>query len=231
VLETVPLDAYADGGAHTVEFHSQIFAVNGAGSNFFVDDVSLDDTLPVELTSFTATLDQNTIVLKWATASEDQNAGFEVQHAPSAQPFRTVGFVEGAGTTSQARTYRYEIAELTPGPHAFRLKQVDYDGSFDVSPVIEAILTVPDRLFLGEVYPNPFNPNATVRFAVPVDQHVDIGMYDVTGRLVRTLFDAVATANTPYAIRINGSGLPTGQYILRASGVSGMETKVVSLLK
>ncbi len=230
-LQMVNMDAYADGGMHTLAFNSSIFAANGGGSNFFVDDVSLDDGLPVELTSITVSIEQDEALLSWTTATEENNAGFEVEHGYSGSPFQKIGYVEGQGTTTDAHAYSYRVNDLNPGLHSFRLKQVDFDGTFEYSPVIEAVVSIPDELWLDQIYPNPFNPSATVRFAVPTEQHVHVELYNMLGQPVQTLFSSVAGANKPIMVRINGSEFPSGQYIVRATGLTSSTSRVVSLLK
>src|SRR5690606_28712319 len=91
-------------------------------------------TLPGELVSFTATLDGPDGVLAWQTASETNNAGFEVEHTAvetrrgASLPWQRLAFVAGRGTTAEPQSYTYRAAGLEPGRHVFRLRQVDYDG-------------------------------------------------------------------------------------------------------
>src|SRR5690606_32421823 len=99
--------------------------------------------LPVELSSFTATLDGEAVVLRWETASETNNAGFEVEYAAvetrrgASLPWQRLAFVDGAGTTATAQTYAYRAEGLSPGRYAFRLRQVDFDGAFVYGPEVE----------------------------------------------------------------------------------------------
>ena len=105
-----------------------------------------ETSLPVELVAFDAVLDDGAIRLRWETASEANNAGFEVQHLSARtddQPgmsWKPVSFVEGAGTVSEGRSYGFSIEKASPGMHRFRLKQVDFDGGFEYSPIIEVIV-------------------------------------------------------------------------------------------
>ncbi len=88
-------------------------------------------SLPVELTHVQATHTSTTTTLTWYTASESNNAGFEVQHQPREDAsFHPVAFIEGHGTTTSTQRYEHTVDNLTPGTHRFRLKQVDFDGQF-----------------------------------------------------------------------------------------------------
>ncbi len=190
------------------------------------------DFLPVELTTFDALADGASVRLGWTTASETNNAGFEVQHqAPSQVDFSLLDFIPGNGTTIEPQTYAFLLQDLTPGIHRFRLKQVDFDGTFDYSPVIEVALDLPGRLFLSEVYPNPFNPEATVSFSTAVTMPVTLTLFDLLGRPVASLFDGISQAQQTHSIRIDGTPLATGTYLLRLDGDGMIETRLVSLLK
>lgn len=92
--------------------------------------------IPVELTAFDAVVNESGVQLTWKTVCETNNAGFEVQHRKE-ETFEKVGFVREAGTTSQPQRYRFQVGDLAPGQYAFRLKQVDVDGSSKFGPAVE----------------------------------------------------------------------------------------------
>src|SRR5690606_3228436 len=181
-----------------------------------------DADLPVELFSFTATRDGEDVVLRWETASETNNAGFEVEYAvvPAVEtrhgaslPWQRLAFVDGGGTTAEARTYAYRASGLAPGAHRFRLKQVDFDGAFAYSPEVEAVVELPGDYLLSAVYPNPFNPRAAFTLAVRRAQHVTVALYDLLGRRVALLHDGVLEANETYRFDIDGAALASGSYL------------------
>ena len=90
--------------------------------------------LPVELVSFNAQADGTTINVSWTTASETNNAGFEVEHRRGdGFGFQKVAFVDGLGTTNVANSYSLRLSSLGYGNHTFRLKQMDLDGTFSYS--------------------------------------------------------------------------------------------------
>jgi len=155
-------------------------------------------TLPVELTAFDAVADGRDVLLTWATASEANNAGFEVQiQSPTSEipKWKPLAWVDGAGTTLEAQTYTYRLADLEPGPHAFRLKQIDYDGAFEYSPEVEVFIELPAAYALSAAYPNPFNPQTQFTLMVAARQHVTVDVFDVTGRRVARLHDGPLAAD------------------------------------
>lgn len=186
--------------------------------------------LPVELVSFDAVADYGDVLLKWETASELNNAGFKVEHA-SHGAFEEVDFVEGHGTVSEPKAYSYRMGNLEPGTHLFRLKQVDYDGTFEYSPEVEVTIEVPGDVMLTPAFPNPFNPTTTFSLSVARSQHVRVVVFDVMGRRIATLHDGVVEANQNQRFAFDASNLPSGMYFYRASGETFMETKSMVLQK
>ncbi len=188
--------------------------------------------VPVELTSFTAHLDGTTARLRWETASETNNAGFEVQVRKDGQnTYAPVGYVEGHGTTTEAQSYGYTVDGLEPGRHFFRLKQVDFDGQTAYHGDVEVVVDVPGTYVLEAAYPNPFNPMASFRFAVSNPQHVRATLVDMLGREVRALYDGTPAADEFQTVYIDGAGLPSGAYLIRVTGETFAETQTVTLLK
>ncbi len=188
--------------------------------------------VPVELVSFNATLNGDAASFEWVTSSETNNAGFEVQMMADGQrEFQAMAYVEGNGTTTEVQHYTYNVTGLNSGSHTFRLKQVDYDGAFEYSDEIEVAVGVPGTHVLEAAYPNPFNPEATFRFGVKAQQNVRAELVDVLGRVVSTLFDGNVEADEMQTIRIDGSGLPSGAYLIRVVGESFADAESVTLLK
>ncbi len=205
----------------------------GTPSKCVCGNVSFDNDipLPVELASFTSEVDRSDVTLRWTTASESNNAGFAIEHSVRGGAFVEESFVVGKGTTLVEQNYSYRLTSLAPGDHKFRLKQVDFDGSSKYSPVVEVKVGVPGRYVLEAAYPNPFNPQTTLNFLVAESQPVTVGLYNPLGMLVRTLYNGTPEANTAQAVRINGSDLPSGLYIVRIEGRNFTGAQQVVLLK
>ena len=81
---------------------------------------------------------------------------------------KRVGFVNGNGTTTETQSYSFMDENLVSGKYLYRLKQIDFDGSFEYSNEVEVIVTVPDRFELSQNYPNPFNPTTKISFSIPI---------------------------------------------------------------
>jgi hypothetical protein len=172
----------------------------------------------VELVSFEAISTGGSVALAWLTASESNNAGFSVEQEVGSDVFAEIGYVEGYGTTDRAQEYRYTVNDLDPGLHRFRLKQIDFDGAFEYSQVIEAAVTVPDRFLIKAAYPNPFNPTTTLRFAVATEQHVEVTLLNSAGQSIRTLYNAAVAANEMQRLTVDASELPSGTYLVHFEG-------------
>ncbi len=191
--------------------------------------------LPVELGLFEGTVDGTDVLLRWGTLSETNNAGFEVQHrsldTANKAAWQTLHFVDGFGTTIQPQDYTFRASGLAPGTHVFRLKQLDYDGAFDFSPEVEVIIDLAETYMIEAAYPNPFNPESTMRFAVQQAQHVEVALFNTLGQQVQTLFTGMAEAGQMQQVTIDGSDLPSGMYLVRVVGERFAETQTVTLLK
>ena len=189
-------------------------------------------TLPVELTAFEAVASGGSVELVWQTASEKDNAGFQVEMRQAGEfAFNVLSFVEGQGTTSEAASYRYRTSDLDPGQYTFRLRQVDRDGTASYSAEVEATVELAEAYVLESAYPNPFNPQATVRFAVREAQKVRVELYDMLGRRVQVLFDGTTPANQMQSVRIDGSRMASGTYVVRLVGRTFSRAQTVTLVK
>jgi len=186
--------------------------------------------IPVELTGFTAQADGNSVHLAWETSSETNNAGFEVQTLRS-DAWTALGFVEGRGTTTEAQSYTFDEVNLDVGTHTFRLKQIDFDGAFEYSQEVEAIVEVVGTHQLSSAYPNPFNPQSQFRLAVARDQHVTATLYNALGRRVAVLFNGQIEGQTTQVVAISGEALPSGTYFVRVLGVTFVDTLQITLAK
>ncbi|MEM1269895.1 MAG: T9SS type A sorting domain-containing protein [Bacteroidota bacterium] len=220
-------------GLLTLDFQSATLTVGTAGQAITANDGDISATAtPVELGDFDAVTIENGIQLSWNTLSEENNAGFEVQYAEmESDEFINIGWVEGFGTTLEEQSYTFSSPELMPGDYQFRLKQVDFDGKFEYSPVVEGTVTVPGTFIVQGPYPNPFNPTTQIRFAVAQEQVVDLELFDATGRRVMTLFSGTATANETIDVRVDAASLPSGMYLARLVGDSFSTTKKLMLVK
>jgi hypothetical protein len=180
---------------------------------------------PVELASFTARMEGEQVRLDWRTESETNNAGFEIERAiPPLGPlvgayetanWQRIGYVPGNGSTNVSSTYNYHDA-LSPEllgqtELLYRLRQVDYDGTYEYSPIARVLVNPPTAVSLEAVYPNPAQGSALLRFALPSEQPVRLALYDVLGREVLLVHDgSIPVGVHEYKAHIDQ--LPTGLY-------------------
>ncbi len=177
--------------------------------------------VPVELTSFTAIAGNGSVELNWITATETNNQGFEVQRN-SGNGFEAIAFVNGHGTTTESQVYTYVDQDVNVGQYSYRLKQVDFDGSFEYSKVVEAEVLPPAEFSLAQNYPNPFNPSTQIDFSLAVDSKVTLTVYSLLGEAVATIVNNSYAAGT-HTVNFDAAGLNSGVYFYRidAEGING----------
>lgn len=188
--------------------------------------------VPVELTAFTAEAASEGVILKWTTATELNNHGFEIEKSSDGVEFFTIAFVPGAGTTTEATEYSYTDDVDYKGGETFyyRLKQVDLDGRINYSSIVEVVFDVPKDFVLHQNYPNPFNPSTTIKYAVPKASFVTIKIYDLTGQEVASLVNEVKEAGT-YEIKFDAKNLASGVYLYRMISDNFSAVKKLNVLK
>ncbi|MBS4033599.1 MAG: choice-of-anchor J domain-containing protein [Ignavibacterium sp.] len=177
--------------------------------------------VPVELSSFTASVSGKNVTLNWITASEVNNNGFEIQRK-SDNVFSAIGFVDGNGTTTNIQNYSFTDENLSAGTYTYRLKQVDFNGTFEYSNEIEVIVAIPAEFSLEQNYPNPFNPSTIISFNLAVDSDVSLKVFNILGQEVVSLLNNRISAGTQQ-INFNAAGLNSGVYFyqLEAKGIDG----------
>jgi len=203
-----------------------VFAAQGNGfykldSPFFI---------PVELTSFNAELQDDNIKLNWATATELNNSGFEIESSTNNIDFVKIGFVPGYGTTTESKSYLFIISETYAYKTYYRLKQIDFDGSYQYSSSVEVGSDLPKEFSLAQNYPNPFNPNTTIKFEIPDDGLVTLKVYDILGAEVATLINEEKTVGR-YEVNFDASKLVSGVYIYQLQVNDFINMKKMILLK
>ncbi len=202
-----------------------------ANNEMYVDDYRFSDTpLPVELTSFTANAINGFVELNWLTATEINNQGFEIERRTESSEFRTIGFVEGNGTTTEQNSYSYIDKTAEQGMNFYRLKQIDFDGTYAYSDVIEVNATGPLSFELAQNYPNPFNPTTNIKFSVPESGNVKLSVYNLLGEEVAVLLNGFSQAGT-FEVTFNASNLSTGVYLYKLQSANSVQTKKMMLLK
>jgi len=187
--------------------------------------------LPVELSSFSSSVNGRDVVLNWSTATELNNSGFDIERSVSPGQWSKIGNVTGNGTTSSPVDYSYTDKNLATGKYSYRLKQVDYNGNFEYFNLSNQVsVGVPDKFSLSQNYPNPFNPSTTISFDIPVDSKVMVTLFDMSGREVANLVNEFKTAGY-YSVSFNASSLSSGAYFYRIDAGNFVDTKKMLLVK
>lgn len=217
---TVQNDCYVAAGCTLNIPGGSSFSVNGMfiSDGVIIGGGSVTSPLPVQLSSFVVTANGFSAVLQWRTETELNNYGFEIERRgiTGGEAWRTVGFIEGAGTTAAPHEYSFVDRGLPPGRYAYRLKQINLDASseyFDAAEIEVGL--APMTLSLGQNYPNPFNPATTIEFTFPNAGRAILKVYNIVGQEVATLFDREAEAGLSYQSTFNAASLPSGLYFAR----------------
>jgi photosystem II stability/assembly factor-like uncharacterized protein len=190
-----------------------------------------DDTtyIPVELVSFSGKIESNIVILEWITASELNNYGFEIQRLNDNNHWEKVGFVPGKGTSSEYNSYNYEDSHINNDKNYYRLKQIDFNGTFEYSNTLE--VTIPlSSFYLYQNFPNPFNPVTTIKYDLPNAGNVELVVYDILGRKVKELVNQTQQPGR-YDIQFDASTLASGVYIYQLSTKDFVNSKKMILLK
>jgi hypothetical protein len=194
-------------------------------------DERTESYLPVEFTAFTAAASNNAVELRWSTATERNNFGFEIERKSSGA-WSKVGFIQGNGTSTSAHNYVYVDKNVEAGTYTYRLKQVDRDGNFTYSKEVESIVgKMAADYELSQNYPNPFNPSTTIRFAVQREQQVSLKIYNVVGQEVAVLYNDVARAGQHYEVLFDAKNLASGTYYYVLQTAERKEIRKMLLMK
>jgi hypothetical protein len=214
-IQNMQVALYYSGDANDIDF-------------WYVDDITLIDldAVPVELTSFTAAAVNGDVVLNWKTATEKNNKGFEIERSgyPGAgtRTWKRIGFVNGNGTTIRPSDYSFLDNDVEPSDYSYRLKQIDFNGSFEYSNIAEAKVIAPAVFALEQNYPNPFNPSTRINFSLAVESRVTLDVFNIIGQKVKTLINRNLPAGQN-SLTFDASHLNSGIYFYRidAEGTNG----------
>jgi len=238
VIDSVAADviSYEDTTvADTTTYTYRVQGFNEFVVSNFRNQAEVTTPVPVELTSFTASVADKYVQLDWETATELNNAGFSIQRSKDNNKFIDLIFVKGKGTTTTQSLYSYTDKSVLSGKYYYRLKQVDFDGSVTFSESTKVDLGVPKDYALEQNYPNPFNPSTTIRFALPINARVIIKLYNALGQEVITILNTDLDAGIHETV-FNASNLSSGVYfyMLKVQGANNSNftsTKRMILMK
>ncbi len=253
------VDTWTEANATLNTSDNTLTLTGQTGTEYILGDEGASQ-LPVELTTFTATERNNIVTLKWKTATEVNNYGFQVQRKKEKgkSDWEDIGFVEGHGNSNSPKEYSFKDENPPSGEIQYRLKQIDIDGAFTYSNVVEVENNIPSKFELFQNYPNPFNPTTIISYSIPAsvisspsgasgeksqgispptrrgrndNTNVTLKVYDVLGCEVATLVNEKQAPGN-YTVKLNARNLPSGIYFYSLNvGGKFVQTKKMLFLK
>jgi len=192
--------------------------------------------VPVELISFTATSQLGKVILNWSTATEINNLGFEIERKilqnQNAGEWIRIAFVEGHGTTTEPREYSYpdDISTVQATSLVYRLKQMDFLGTYEYSSEVTVENPAPVDYVLYQNFPNPFNPSTTITFGIPIKTHLVLKVFNAVGEEVAQLYNGEKEAGR-YSFEFSSVGLPSGVYFYQLKTENYVQMRKMILLR
>ncbi len=188
------------------------------------------NVIPVEMNTFTANVANGKVLLNWSTATETNNYGFEVERKNENSSWNKIGFVPGTGTTTQLHSYSYSDENVAAGKYSYRLKQIDFDGNFEYSQIVDVEVGGAYEFALEQNYPNPFNPSTNIKYSLKTKSDVELKVINLLGEEVKTLVRDEQQAGS-YTINFDASSLASGIYFYTLKAGDFVSTKKMILLK
>lgn len=197
-------------------------------------------TLPVELVYFYAEVYPDSVLLKFGTATEVSNYGFEIQRAQNNFDFVVIGFVDGNGNSNSPKDYTFadSLVERS-GIVYYRLKQIDFNGTFDYSDTISVNFisniqlensSIPSNFEISENYPNPFNSTTKFEFKIQRLSYISLELFDINGCKIKTLLEGELFPGT-YSYQLDMDNFSSGMYLVKFYSKNYSSIKKILLLK
>jgi predicted outer membrane repeat protein len=192
-------------------------------------------TVPVELTSFIAKVLKERVVLSWVTENEINNLGFEIQKSFNAKDFIKIGFVPGDGTTTIKKFYSFVDEKIAGGNVAYRLIQIDQDGSRSVISSLNVLIPILQEFRMSQNYPNPFNATTMFDFYLPNRSKIKLSVYNLLGQNIKTIFSGTLKSDT-YKFYWDGTNnnnepVPSGVFLLKIEAADWNDSKKMIVLR
>jgi hypothetical protein len=177
-----------------------VFYNNSSGVQARIGQITVagDVSLPVNLTSLNALSETKQSILTFTTASEINNAGFDIERSSDGIDFQKIGWVEGHGSTTSEKHYSFVDTNPIGGMNYYRLRQVDFDGRFEYSKIVSIMMKSDDVT----ISPNPASDILHI-------QNATSGSYLIKSVLGTIIGQGVLTVDR----RIDISNLPSGTYL------------------
>jgi len=234
---SAPLKSSSSGKAPTIAGINE-YAANTSSETS--EDFFVGNPLPVELSAFSVELQKETMkpLLKWSTLTEKENYGFILERTKIEESVETeaieweqIGFVKGLGFSTELAVYQFTDKQIyEAGMYNYRLVQQDFNGTLTIASTVEFLYEQPSIVQLHQNYPNPFNPTTTINYDIPLKQKVQLRIYDIMGRVVKTLVNEEQVPGR-YSIQYHAKGLASGVYFIRLQSQGVDKAMKMTLLK
>ena len=216
--------------------------VNTGGQ--LIDPDLIDQSLPIEMCEIIGDYDLNGITINWETASEINNLGFEIYRFKEivnmsgklGEYEKISDLIEGTGNSSVGRQYTFVDPNVeTNKIYTYRINQLSTSGSVEDTYYIMVSTKVPENFKLNQNYPNPFNPDTKIVYALPEQSHVQLKVYNILGKEIRTLIDETQSANNHTVIwdgrNASGVNVPSGIYFYKLEAGNHVHVKKMMKLQ
>ena len=144
---------------------------------------------------------------------------------------KIICFIPSHGTTSEKQTYSFKDENLSSGKYQYRLKQLDFDGSFEYSNNIEVEINSPSIFSLEQNYPNPFNPSTIISWQLPAGGLVQLKIFNSLGEEIESLVNEYQEAGNHTKLYIVNSTLSSGVYLYQLKAGEFSEVKKFILMR
>ncbi len=193
--------------------------------------------VPVELYSFDATATSNGVQLDWSTASEMNSAYFDIEKANvvdgTTGNFSAFEKVTASGQSSTIKYYGpyFDNKVLSGNSYAYRLKLVDADGQYTYSDVkIVNVQGETGAAYINSLNPNPVTETSEVQFTISNEMNISAMVYDLSGRVIATLFNGTKPAGT-HSLSIDAHNFASGSYTIVIKAGDNMLTQSMNVVK
>lgn len=193
-----------------ITFRLYAWGASSSAGTFSVNDFTFNaiTPLPVELTAFEVKTASGYAVLSFSTATESNNSHFVIERCADARTFSEIGQVRGAGTTQEPQQYVFTDENPLNGVNYYRLRQVDYDGTESLSPIVSVVFGKAGHIAIA---PSPATDRVRIRLEEALNDDAQWQVFDNTGRQV--LSGAWEAETSDYELDVNV--LPEGTYTFR----------------
>ncbi len=205
---------------------SIILTIDNLGQNI----AKADGTLPVELVYFVGDVADSTVEIRWGTATEVNNYGYDILRADTSFVWEDLDFVQGHGNSYSPKDYLFIDTTITEnGDYFYLLKQIDFDGKYElthdtvkinvgyltsVNNEFEEAKTNPENFQLFQNYPNPFNPETNITFKISKRNFITLKLFSIRGEEITTIYSGIVTEGI-HTLKFKPIGLSSGTYIYK----------------